>query len=72
MTNSIADALADALEDGGWRAKARPSQLPPPGIWNGWAVVAGRGFGKNFQGGSPDIYVRSAIKMDTHSYFGLN
>jgi predicted phage terminase large subunit-like protein len=47
---SIADALADALEDGGWRAKARPSQLPPPGNWNGWAVVAGRGFGKNFTG----------------------
>ena len=31
----------------GWRAKARPSQLPPPGDWNGWVVMAGRGFGKN-------------------------
>jgi phage terminase large subunit-like protein len=31
----------------GWRAKARPSQLPPPGNWNGWLVMAGRGFGKN-------------------------
>jgi phage terminase large subunit-like protein len=30
----------------GWRAKARPSQLPPPGDWNGWLVLAGRGFGK--------------------------
>jgi predicted phage terminase large subunit-like protein len=51
MTNSIISALADALEDGGWRAKARPSQLPPPGDWwNGWGVVAGRGFGKNFTG----------------------
>ena len=50
MTNSIADALADALVDGGWRSKARPSQLPPPGDWNGWLVMAGRGFGKNFTG----------------------
>jgi phage terminase large subunit-like protein len=31
----------------GWRAKARPSQLPPPGDWNGWVICAGRGFGKN-------------------------
>src|SRR5258705_9188097 len=45
--HSIAAQLADTLADGGWRAKARPSQLPPPGIWNGWLVMAGRGFGKN-------------------------
>jgi phage terminase large subunit-like protein len=44
---SLASTLADTLADGGWRAKARPSQLPPPGIWNGWLVMAGRGFGKN-------------------------
>ena len=31
----------------GWRAKARPSQLPPQGDWIGWVVCAGRGFGKN-------------------------
>jgi predicted phage terminase large subunit-like protein len=47
---SIISALADALADGGWRAKARPSQIPPPGDWNGWLVMAGRGFGKNFTG----------------------
>jgi len=47
---TIATALADALEHGGYRSKARPSQLPPPGGWNGWLVVAGRGFGKNFTG----------------------
>lgn len=44
---SVAAALADTLADGGWRAKARPSQLPPAGDWNGWVVMAGRGFGKN-------------------------
>jgi phage terminase large subunit-like protein len=47
-TPSIASQLADVLADGGWRSKARPAQLPPPGDWNGWAVVAGRGFGKSW------------------------
>jgi predicted phage terminase large subunit-like protein len=47
---SIASALANALEDGGWRAKARPNQLPPSGDWNGWLVMAGRGFGKTRAG----------------------
>jgi hypothetical protein len=27
------DSLADVLADGGWRSKARPAQLPPPGSW---------------------------------------
>jgi phage terminase large subunit-like protein len=43
---SLSGQLADALADGGWRAKARPEQLPPPGDWLGWIVCAGRGFGK--------------------------
>lgn len=47
---SIAAALAAALEDGGWRAKARPSQLAPPGDWNGWLALAGRGWGKTRAG----------------------
>lgn len=48
--NSLAGALATLIEDGGWRAKARPSQLPPPGDWNGWLAVAGRGWGKTWVG----------------------
>jgi phage terminase large subunit-like protein len=47
---TIAGVLADTLADGGWRAKARPEQLPPPGDWNGWVVCAGRGFGKTRTG----------------------
>ena len=43
---SIFGSLADALE-GDWHHRARPSQLPPPGDWNGWLVMAGRGYGKN-------------------------
>src|SRR5258708_16623713 len=41
---SLASGLAETLADGGWRAKARPSQLPPPGDWNGC------GFGKTRTG----------------------
>ena len=29
---------------------ARREQLPPPGFWNIWVILAGRGFGKNFAG----------------------
>lgn len=50
MPRSLAAQLADALADGGWRAKARPSQLPPLGDWNGWVLQSGRGFGKNWVG----------------------
>ena len=50
MRRSVATALADALADGGWRAKARPNQLPPSGDWNGWLCLAGRGWGKTRTG----------------------
>lgn len=36
------------LED--WRAWARPAQLPPPGAWRIWLLLAGRGFGKTRAG----------------------
>ena len=57
--SSLAHILADTLADGGWRAKARPSQLPPPGDWNGWLVMAGRGFGKTRTGAE---YVREQVE----------
>jgi predicted phage terminase large subunit-like protein len=47
---SIAARLAKVLADGGWRAKARPEQLPPDGAWNGWLFVGGRGAGKTRTG----------------------
>jgi predicted phage terminase large subunit-like protein len=47
---SIAAALAETLADGGWESKARPNQLPPPGDWSIWLVLAGRGFGKTRTG----------------------
>ena len=45
MANPFAAHLADALESC-WSAVARPNQLPPPGDWQIWLLLAGRGFGK--------------------------
>src|SRR5438270_10353875 len=45
MADSFAAQLADALE-ASWPAIARPNQLPPPGDWQVWLLLAGRGFGK--------------------------
>lgn len=48
---SLAAQLAATLADGGFRAKARPEQLPPEGYaWNGWMFVGGRGAGKTWTG----------------------
>ena len=33
-----------------WRAWARPNQLPPPGDWLVWLIMAGRGMGKTRAG----------------------
>lgn len=33
-----------------WRAWARPAQLPPEEGWDGWLILAGRGYGKTRTG----------------------
>ena len=33
-----------------WEYAARPEQLPPPGDWRVWMIMAGRGFGKTRAG----------------------
>lgn len=33
-----------------WRATARESQIPPPGRWRHWLIMAGRGWGKTHVG----------------------
>jgi phage terminase large subunit-like protein len=43
---SFAATVADALETS-WASIARPNQLPPPGDWRIWLLLAGRGFGKS-------------------------
>lgn len=45
LTPAEADAL---LVD--WRLWARPDQLPPPGEWSTWLILAGRGWGKTRTG----------------------
>jgi phage terminase large subunit-like protein len=47
---SIAEQIAAALEDGGWRSRARPEQLAPEGNWRIWLILAGRAFGKTLAG----------------------
>ncbi len=42
-------SLSDALRTD-WHAQARSSQLPPPGDWFGWLILAGRGWGKTRTG----------------------
>ncbi|WP_422363170.1 DNA-packaging protein [Pyruvatibacter mobilis] len=42
-----------------WEFFARPEQLPPPGEWSTWLVMAGRGFGKTRCGAE---WVRARIK----------
>jgi len=44
--HEIASAIAEALETG-WRTKARPDQLAPPGDWSFWLLCGGRGSGKS-------------------------
>ena len=41
-------AALDATLD--WAGSLRTAQLPPPGDWTIWAILAGRGFGKTRAG----------------------
>ena len=41
--------IADAIQSD-WQSLARPEQLPPPGEWSTWLILAGRGFGKTRTG----------------------
>jgi phage terminase large subunit-like protein len=58
LIGSLTDRQADdLLRD--WRVWARPSQLPPPGDWRFWLLMAGRGFGKTR---SAAEYVREEVR----------
>lgn len=46
---AILHQVAHALESD-WSLHARPNQLPPPGDWTIWLLLAGRGFGKTRAG----------------------
>jgi predicted phage terminase large subunit-like protein len=65
---TVASQLADVLSDGGWRSKARPAQLPPPGSWALWILLAGRGFGKTWVGSS---YINELAETGRAKRIGL-
>lgn len=44
-----------------WEHRARPEQLPPPGDWTVWLILAGRGFGKTRAGAE---WVRAVAEAD--------
>ena len=44
-----------------WRLWARPSQLPPPGNWLTWLIMAGRGWGKSRTGAE---WVRQQVECN--------
>jgi phage terminase large subunit-like protein len=47
-----------------WELWARDAQLPPPGDWTNWLILAGRGFGKTRTGAE---WVREAVKTSPHT-----
>lgn len=51
-----------------WRMFARPAQLPPPGNWRYWLIMAGRGFGKTRSGAE---WVRMVAEDDPNARIAL-
>lgn len=51
-----------------WTLHARPEQLPPPGRWRVWLMLAGRGFGKTRSGAE---WVRAIAETDGSARIAL-
>jgi len=64
---SLSDAEAAALEYD-WRAWARPNQIAPPGDWDTWLILAGRGFGKTRSGAE---FVREEVEAGRAKHIAL-
>jgi phage terminase large subunit-like protein len=60
MLARMGEAAAAAFH-ADWTHRARPGQLPPPGDWRIWLVMAGRGFGKTRLGAE---WVRGIAESD--------
>ena len=58
---SIFASIAEQIESD-WLASARPEQIPPPGDWSVWLILAGRGAGKTRTGAE---WVRSLAEAAT-------
>ena len=51
-----------------WRLWAHDAQLPPPGDWHTWLIMAGRGYGKTRAGAE---WVREVAEADPTARFAL-
>ena len=51
-----------------WRLWAHPGQLPPPGEWQTWLILAGRGYGKTRAGAE---WVRNLAQSDPTARIAL-
>jgi phage terminase large subunit-like protein len=58
LRDTLTDEEAAALAYD-WQRWARPKQLPPEGDWDGWLLLAGRGFGKTRVGSE---FVRQEVE----------
>jgi predicted phage terminase large subunit-like protein len=65
--SSIFANIADAIESD-WQSIARPEQLPPPGDWATWMILAGRGAGKTRTGAE---WVRSLAEATSVARIAL-
>ena len=60
------DAAISVRHD--WKVWARPAQLPPPGDWRVWLLLAGRGFGKTRSGAE---WVRAQVETGAATRIAL-
>ncbi len=65
--DSLSEAERQALAFE-WAFWARPEQLPPPGDWTTWLVLAGRGFGKSRTGAE---WVRGEVESGRRGRLAL-
>jgi phage terminase large subunit-like protein len=73
--DGLAQALPEMLNQSerdavlsNWALWARASQLPPPGDWRVWLIMAGRGFGKTRAGAE---WVRMVAERDHSARIAL-
>jgi phage terminase large subunit-like protein len=68
---SAFSSIADVLEYD-WQSIARSEQLPPPGDWSTWLVLAGRGWGKTRCGAEMGQVVSRGRQCSAYRLGGAN
>ncbi|WP_421850378.1 DNA-packaging protein [Novosphingobium sp.] len=71
LAHALPELLTEAERDAvltNWPLWARASQLPPPGNWRVWLIMAGRGFGKTRAGAE---WVRMVAERDHSARIAL-